>query len=79
MNLETMYSQTAKKLYFVSFLIMYVCVWKQAYTCIAVSAEARKDTESLGRIIGSCDPPKVVADLEQHRDRLGEHGMLFSP
>lgn len=30
---------------------MHVCVSKQAYTCIAVSAEARKDTESLGRRI----------------------------
>lgn len=27
-----------KRFYFVSFLIMYVCVLKQAYTCIAVSA-----------------------------------------
>lgn len=51
MNLETMSSQTAKRFYFVSFLIMYVCVSKQAYTCIALSAEARKDTESLGRRI----------------------------
>lgn len=57
---------------------MYI-VSKQAYTCIVVSAEARKDTESFGRrITGSCDPPKVVADLEQHGDRLREHGMLFS-